>query len=131
VTPPTDQLPEPAQEAIERCLRQLRLARATELAQSCRFAEAEAALLPNGSLPGGAVELDLLARIKFHDGKPRDARRLWELALQKDPNNPAYQECLDSLPLIRIRFDTVLAYLIWTANIGGIVTLLYVLLSRK
>ena len=124
-------MPALAQDEIERCLQQIRLARATELAQSGRFAEAEAILCPNGGLPGNAPELDLLARIKFHKGKPREARPLWEAALQKDPNNPGYQECLDRLPLIHIPSETVLECLIWAANIFGIAILLYVFLSRK
>jgi len=41
----------------------IRLARATELALSKRFAEAEAVLSPNGELTDNPSELDLLARI--------------------------------------------------------------------
>jgi len=131
VTPPADQLPALARDELDRCLQQIRLARATELAQSQRFSEAEAILCPHGELPGGACELDLLARIAFHRCKLRQARRLWEAALQKDPQNPAFLECLDHLPLIRLRFETVIECLVWAANIFGIAILLYVFLSRK
>ena len=128
---PTDQLPAAVTEEIERTLLEVRLARATDLARSARFSEAEAILSPDDTLPHNAREIDLLARIAFHQGKLRRARRLWEAALQTDPQNPAYRECLAKLPLIKIPPDRALTWLIWVTNILGIATLLYVFLARK
>jgi tetratricopeptide (TPR) repeat protein len=120
--------------ALDECFNQIRFARAADLARSGRHPEAEGLLSTNGHLPEAARDLDLLARIAAHQGRRSDAHRLWEIALQKDPQNPDYNECLQrlgDLPRIRISFDTVIECLVWTANAFGIATLLYVLLSRQ
>jgi hypothetical protein len=113
---------------------QVRFARAVQLAHSDRYLEAEGVLCPNGHLPEAPRELDLLARIAVRQGRNSQARRLWEAALARDPQNPAYQECIDrlgELPRFRISFDTALACVVWITSILGIATLLYVFLLRK
>ena len=96
---------------------QIRLARATELAQSERFLEAEAVLMPNGELPDNPRELDLLARIAARQGSFENARRLWNKALQYEPDNENYKHCLACLTparriprLIERSLDTMLTY---------------------
>ena len=79
------QLPAQARTALEKCFAQIRFARATELAQSRRFVEAEAILSPDGKLPESPRELDLLARIAIHDRRFGQAKQLWEQTLKNDP----------------------------------------------
>ena len=80
---------------------EIRLARATEMAQSERFADAEAVLMENGRLPETARELDLLARMAARQGRFAKARELWTKASQLEPQNPAYQQCIKSLTVGR------------------------------
>jgi tetratricopeptide (TPR) repeat protein len=120
--------------AVDACFDQFRFARAADLARSGRYLEAQGLLSTNGHHSDAPRDLDLLARIAVHQGRISDARRLWEAALQKDPQNPDYNECLQrlgDLPRIRLSFDTVIECLVWTAIAFGIAILLYVLLSRK
>ena len=79
---------------VESCLAKIRFARATELAQSGRFLEAEAILLPKGVLTEDPCELDLLARIAAKQEQFGKARHLWEVALLKVPGNEEYSLCL-------------------------------------
>lgn len=90
-----------ARTVIEKFFEDTRLARATELAQLDKFAEAEAALMQNGVLPENARELDLLARIAARQAHFEKARRLWNKAAQLDPENQAYKEYLASLTPVR------------------------------
>ena len=125
------QLPTQAQAALEECFAQIRLARATELAQSKRFLEAEAVLMPNGELPKSPHELDLLARIAAQQGRFDEARRLWNTALQKEPENEIYKQCLARLTparrisrLIARSLDRLLPVLVWATialSIGALV----------
>lgn len=113
---------------------QVRFARAAQLAHSGRYLEAQGVLCVNGQLPEIPRDLDLLARIAVRQGHVSEARRLWELALSKEPQNSTYQECLQrlgELPRIRIPFDTALTCAIWVTNILAITTLMYVFLLRK
>ena len=123
-----------ARAALDECFDQFRFARATELARSGRYLEAEGILSPNGHPSETPRDLDLLARIAVQQGRASDARRLWEHALEEDPKNSAYKECLQrlgDLPRLIISFDTILTCLIWTTNISGAAALLYTLLSHK
>lgn len=86
-----------ARTVIEKFFDDIRLARATELAQLDKFAEAEAVLMNNGVLPENARELDLLARIAARQARFEQARRLWSKALQLEPANPIYKRSIDSL----------------------------------
>lgn len=123
--------PQQAHDAIEKCFAQIRLARATELAQSKRFLEAEVVLMPNGELPNNPRELDLLARIAARQGSFADARRLWNRALQSEPENEIYKQCLACLTparriprLIERSLDTLLPILVWgmvALSIGALV----------
>ncbi len=119
---------------IDECLDRIRYARAAELARTGNYLEAQALLAPNGHIPQSPRELDLLARIAAHEDRVSEARRLWEAALQHEPDNPDYHECLRrlrALPRIIIPFETILECLVWAANVFGIATLLYVFLSRR
>lgn len=93
----TDNVRAEARTVIERFFEDTRLARATELAQLEKFAEAEAALVQNGAFPENARELDLLARIAARQGHFEKARQLWNKAAQLDPENHAYKEYIASL----------------------------------
>ena len=128
------ELPTQARAALEKCFAQIRLARATELAQSKRFPEAEAALMPNGDPPDNPRDLDLLARIAAQQARLSDARRLWETALQKDPHNPEYGDCLQRLTELQdatSRFDTLLAWLVCATILFSIGALLYAFFPRQ
>lgn len=80
---------------LETCFAKIRFARATELAQSKRFLEAEAILSPNGILSDDPRELDLLARIAAKQEQFGKARQLWEAVLRKSPANEEYSRCLE------------------------------------
>ena len=77
--------------------RKLRLARATDMAKSGRFLEAESLLHPLGGKPEGARELDLLARIALRRWRLEKARRFWEAAMRAEPANEQYVKCLKKL----------------------------------
>ena len=129
-----DQLPQGVRLALEECFAKMRLARATELAQSKRFLEAQAALMPNGEPPDSPRDLDLLARIAAQQDRLSDARRLWEAALQKDPRNPVYEDCLQRVTELQdaaSRFDTLLTWLVCAAVLFSIGALLYAFFPRK
>ena len=115
------QLPGEARTGLQNCFAQIRLARATELAQSGRLLEAEAVLAQNGELPRDASELDLLARIAARQGRFVEARRRWKVAIQIEPGNELYRRCLEHLtPARRIvclivnSQDSLLNFLVWT-----------------
>jgi len=119
---------------IDEYVDQVRFARAAQLAQSEKYLEAEGILCANGHLPESPRELDLLARIAVRQGRSAQARRLWEAALSRAPQNEIYQECLarlGDLPRFRISFDTVLTCIVWATIAFSIATLLYVFLPRK
>jgi hypothetical protein len=77
--------------------RRLRLARATDLAKSGRFLEAEGILNSSGGIPEGGGELDLLARIAVRQRRYGKALLLWEGAMRCDPNNEEYRRCVEKL----------------------------------
>lgn len=125
-------LPPETQTALQDCFAHIRLARATELAQSGRLLEAEAVLAQNGELPRNASELDLLARIAARQGRFNEARRRWNAAIQIEPRNEIYRQCLESLtPAKRIvqmiahHQDTLLNLLVWTTIAFAVAVLVY------
>jgi tetratricopeptide (TPR) repeat protein len=125
-------LPTEAQFALERCFTQIRLARATELAQSGRYLEAEAVLVRNGGLPDNPHELDLLARIAARQGRFDEARQYWNAALLKEPGNEIYRECMEHLTLARRisllvanSQDILLSILGWATIAFGIGALIF------
>ena len=128
------QLPTQARTALEKCFARIRLARATELAQSKRFAEAEAVLSPNGELTDNPSELDLLARIAAQQEQFGKARRLWEAALHASPADVEYSKCLE-----RARkwertsgiLDRVLNYVVWVVVLFSIAAIVYVFKPLK
>ena len=128
------QLPTQARTALEKCFARIRLARATELAQSKRFAEAEAVLSPNGELTDNPSELDLLARIAAQQEQFGKARRLWEAALHASPAEVEYSQCLE-----RARkweqtsgiLDRVLNYVVWVVVLFSIAAIVYAFKPSK
>jgi hypothetical protein len=90
--------------------------------------------MPNGDLPDNPRDLDLLARIAALQTRRSDARRLWETALQKDPHNPEYEDCLQHLTELQdatSRFDTLLAWLVCATILFSIGALLYAFFPRQ
>ena len=79
---------------IKECFEQMRFARAAELARSRRYLEATMVLSPNGRLPIEPRELDLLARIAAQQKQFDQAGRLWEVALQRSPDNENYKRAI-------------------------------------
>jgi predicted Zn-dependent protease len=131
------QLPTEARTALGKCFAHIRLARATELAQSGRFLEAEAVLVQNGELPEDPRALDLLARIAARQGRFSEARRRWEAAMRKDPANKGYVLCVErlTLPSQVCRFvarsqDTLLAVLVWATIALGVGALVLTFLCK-
>ena len=128
------QLPQQARAALDDCFARIRLARATELAQSKRFAEAEAVLSPNGELTDNPSELDLLARIAAQQEQFGKARRLWEAALHASPADVEYSQCLE-----RARkweqtsgiLDRVLNYVVWVVVLFSIAAIVYAFKPSK
>ena len=125
-------LPIESRAALQNCFAQIRLARATELAQSGRLLEAEAVLAQSGELSRNASELDLLARIAARQGSFDEARQRWNAAIQIEPGNEIYHQCLENLtPATRIvRFvvnlqDTPLNLLVWTTIAFAVAVLVY------
>jgi tetratricopeptide (TPR) repeat protein len=86
-----------ARAALQRFFSEIRLARATELAQSRRFREAEAVLIQAGKLSENPRGLDLLARIAAQQGQFEKARYRWEAAQRRTPNPTAYVDNIRSL----------------------------------
>lgn len=126
------QLPTQARTALQNCFAQIRLARATELAQSGRLLEAEAVLTHNGELSANAHELDLLARIAARQGRFDEARRRWNAAIQIEPGNEIYRQCVEHLTparrivrLVANSQDTLLNVLVWTTIAFAVAVLVY------
>lgn len=125
-----------ARTVIERFFDDIRLARATELAQLDKFAEAEAVLMNNGALPENAHELDLLARIAARQARFEQARRLWTKALQLEPN-PLYQQSIASLTparrlgrIIALHEGKLLNVLVFTIAVFAVAVLFFVFRRR-
>jgi uncharacterized protein HemY len=119
---------------LETCFAKIRLARATELAQSKRFLEAEAILSPKGVLSDDPRELDLLARIAAKQEQFGKARKLWEAALQKSPTTGDYAECLEEVRKLENTSGLtveVLNWVVWIMVALSIVAIIYALKPLK
>jgi tetratricopeptide (TPR) repeat protein len=132
------QLPTEVRSALLNCFGQIRLARATELAQSGRLLEAEAVLAQNGELPYNARELDLLARIAARQGRFDEAQQRWNAAILIEPGNEIYRQCIEQLTPARriVRLlansqDTLLNVLVWTTVALSIGAIVYCFWPRK
>lgn len=78
---------------IKSLLRQLELARATELARGGFYREAERILTAFDEDVNSAPEiLDLLARIHAQEGRLAEAEKLWARACQLEPSNTTYHD---------------------------------------
>jgi len=85
------------QATLERYFKELRFARAAELAHSRRFLEAEGLLSPGGQESSDPRELDLLARMAAQQQQYDRARRLWEMALQNSSSpNTDYRQLIEN-----------------------------------
>src|SRR5687767_11144522 len=80
---------------------QIRVARASELARSGRYLEAEALLCPKGELPPNPKEIDLLARIAALQRDYDRAEELWKKALAMSPSPESFPEALAALERVR------------------------------
>jgi tetratricopeptide (TPR) repeat protein len=126
------QLPEAVHTSLQKCFAKIRLVRATELAQAGLWQQAQMLLEECGDAPRTAAELDLLARITAQQGRFDLARKYWNAAIQIEPANKIYHECLAHLTPTR-RVLTIIAYyqdsllhvLMWVTIIFGIVVLIY------
>ena len=128
------QLSEQARATLDAYFVKIRLARATELAQSKRFAEAEAVLSPNGELTDNPSELDLLARIAAQQEQFGKARRLWEAALHASPAEVEYSQCLERArkwERISGILDRVLNYVVWVVVLFSIAAIVYAFKPSK
>jgi len=132
VTPNDANCGQEARTLLETCFLRIRLARATELARSRRFVEAQAELMRNGELPPTGQELDLLARIAALQGRFDEARRFWNVAIQIEPGNAIYRQYVESLTparrvgrIIATAQDTLLNTLVWLAVAFGIGALVF------
>ncbi len=108
---------------LDQCLDHIRFARAAELARSGRYVAAEALLSLNGRSREAPRELDLLARIEAQQRHLSAARRLWEKALQFDPKNADYKECLvrlTRLELVEPPAQIAPSVIIWAAVVGAL-----------
>lgn len=127
-------MPPEARTALEKCFAQIRLARATELAQSKRLLEAEAILLLNGKLPDDPRELDLLARIAAQQEQFSKARSLWEVALQKSPADEEYVRCVElarKKERIYELTDKVLIYVVCVIVVFSIAAIVYAFMPLR
>lgn len=97
MNPEPQRLPPEARLALTECFAQIRRARATELAQAGRASEAQDVLLGNNRLPNDPRELDLLARLAARQGLFDTARQFWELAMEREPDNETYRQCMEQL----------------------------------
>jgi tetratricopeptide repeat protein len=86
----------------------------------------------NGELPGNALELDLLARIAARQGRFDEARRRWNAAIQIEPENEIYRQCIEHLTparrivrLIANAQDTLLNLLVWITIVFAVAVLVY------
>lgn len=128
------QLASEGRAALEDCFAKIRLARATELAQSKRFLEAETVLMPNGELPDNPRELDLLARMAAQQEQFSKARRLWEAALEKSPEDEEYAQCLERVRKMERTAeltDKVLNYVVWAVVVLSIADIVYAFMPSR
>ena len=79
---------------LTECFRQIRFARAAELARSRRYMEATVVLSPEGRLPIEAQELDLLAHIAAQQRQFDRAILFWKAALQRSPDHETYGQAI-------------------------------------
>ena len=80
-------------------LSRVAISRATDLARTGQYAQAEDALgLIHGT--SSPLAMDLLARIRAQQGRLAEAQALWTEAIRLDPNNEAYRSALQRLSQI-------------------------------
>ena len=82
-------------QTLENHFKELRFARAAELARSGRFLEAEGLLSLGGQESSDPKELDLLARMAALQHQYDRARHLWGRALQKSSDPAPYKRSIE------------------------------------
>ena len=80
-----------ARDVLGQCFKDMRFARASELARAKEYDEAVAVLATNGRLPIDPNELNLLAKIAAQRGRYLEAEKLWEDAIKLAPDNEAFK----------------------------------------
>lgn len=110
---------------LTECFRQIRFARAAELARSRRYMEATVVLSPDGRLPIEARELDLLARIAAQQKQFDRAIIFWKAALQRSPDHETYGRAIQRAEAAKRRqkIRTRIAF-----NVMGAIAVLLLLL---
>jgi Tetratricopeptide repeat len=132
--PEQEQWKREARAALDEHFTQVRFLRATDLARSGRYLEAESLLTRNGQPCQTPRELDLLARVAAHQGRFEDARRLWQTALQREPQSVTYSDCLARVAEFQhptALLDKTLTLLLWAAIAFGVAALLFAFLPAK
>jgi tetratricopeptide (TPR) repeat protein len=121
--------------SIDGCLDHIRYAHAAELARTGNYLEAEALLTPNGRVPDSSRELDLLARMAAQQERFDDAARLWKAALERDPANINYKDCLQQLSNIQADAQpeepTRSTILPWSIAVCSVILLVVLFLSTR
>jgi hypothetical protein len=116
--------------AIDRFDRQIRLARASELALSDRLLEAETLLVSEERFPNTWEELDLLARIRVREGKLADAVKLWARAACLQTHSSHAHACMTSLQeyaaaqFRRERQMFIVWWTLWSSAVVAVIALL-------
>jgi len=101
---PQPQSADPSAAIIEGFSKKLRLARASELALSRKFLEAESLLCGRGLVSSDPDDLDLLARIYLKQERFTDAREAWNRASVADQNKTRYAPLLEELAKLEIEY---------------------------
>lgn len=112
-------------EPLERYFRDVRVARASDLARRGKLREAFKVISPNDELPHNEQELHLLGKIAAQLKEYSIARQCWKYALKNSPDNKEYQSCLELV-------NSLMQKPTWVRHIrcfavGGIIGILLIL----
>jgi flagellar motor protein MotB len=113
---------------LDQCIEHIRFARAAELARNGKYSEAVALLCPDSQAPKSPRELDLLARMATQQERYDEAARYWQSALNLDPGNKSYIDCLQQLSQVQSGADSdngMARFALWA--LGGAIILVVIL----
>jgi outer membrane protein OmpA-like peptidoglycan-associated protein len=119
---------------LDQCIEHIRFARAAELARNGKYSEAVALLCPAGHAPKSPRELDLLARMATQQERYDEAARYWQSALNQDPGNKSYIDCLQQLSQVQLGADTdngMARFAVWAVGGAFILVVILVLFVWK